>query len=249
MTNDYYDSLVKDAVALYQKAAGLEATGAADVATQESLFSSSAPLNEEPGTVFPGYHSSIVRQLQERLIELGYMEGETSFYYGETTEAAVLAYQTAAGMEADGILTMDEQNVLFSDDAVAAPKEEEPAEEEPVAEEEENASADDTAEAASDEDVSAQARSSSSEDPADAAAASMVNSVSSAAEVTNGIFVQTVNAAVKGEQAGQADDIGNGVIAFAVVLVGATLTTTIFVVRKKKISVKELATALIRRFH
>ena len=143
---------------------------------------------------------------------------------------------------------MDEQNVLFSDDAVAAPKEEEPAEEEPVAEEE-NASADDTAEAASDEDVSAQARSSSSEDPADAAAASMVNSVSSAAEVTNGIFVQTVNAAVKGEQAGQADDIGNGVIAFAVVLVGATLTTTIFVVRKKKISVKELATALIRRFH
>ena len=250
MTNDYYDSLVKDAVALYQKAAGLEATGAADVATQESLFSSSAPLNEEPGTVFPSYHSSIVRQLQERLIELGYMEGETSFYYGETTEAAVLAYQTAAGMEADGILTMDEQNVLFSDDAVAAPKEEEPAEEEPVAEEEEeNASADDTAEAASDEDVSAQARSSSSEDPADAAAASMVNSVSSAAEVTNGIFVQTVNAAVKGEQAGQADDIGNGVIAFAVVLVGATLTTTIFVVRKKKISVKELATALIRRFH
>ena len=73
MINDYYDQMVKDAVSLYQKAAGLEVTGIADVATQESLFSSSAPLNEEPGTVYPGYHSSIIRQLQERLIELGYM--------------------------------------------------------------------------------------------------------------------------------------------------------------------------------
>ena len=119
--NDYYDSLVNDAVALYQEAAGLEVTGSADVATQESLFSSDAPLNEEPGTVFPGYHSSIVRQLQERLIALGYMEGETSFFYGDATKAAVMAYQEAAGLEADGILTMDEQNVLYSDDAVLLP--------------------------------------------------------------------------------------------------------------------------------
>ena len=255
MANDYYDSLVMDAVSLYQKAAGLEVTGAADVATQESLFSSSAPLNEEPGTVFPGYHSSIIRQLQERLIELGYMEGETSFFYGETTEAAVLAYQTASGLEADGILTMDEQNVLFSDDAVPAPQPEEPVEEEPAepaggADETEGSAepADDGAEAdGNGEETPAAA--SYTEDPADAAAASMVNSVSSAAEVTNGLFVQTVNAAVKGEQAGQADDIGNGVIAFAVVLVGATLTTTIFIVRKKKIAVRDLAAALLRRFH
>lgn len=250
MTNDYYDSLVKDAVYLYQKAAGLEATGTADVATQESLFSSSAPLNEEPGTVYPGYHSSIVRQLQERLIELGYMEGETSFYYGETTEAAVLAYQTAAGLEADGVLTMDEQNVLFSDDAVAAPKAEEP-EEEPAepAEEDEAADAETAETPAEDEDASAEPRAAAySENDADQAAASVVDSVSSAAEVTNGFFVQTVNAAVKGEQAGQTDDVGNGVIAFFIVVLGAGLTATIFVVKKKKVSVRELAAAVVRRF-
>ena len=253
MTNDYYDSLVKDAVYLYQKAAGLEATGTADVATQESLFSSSAPLNEEPGTVYPGYHSSIVRQLQERLIELGYMEGETSFYYGETTEAAVLAYQTAAGLEADGILTMDEQNVLFSDDAVAAPKAEEPEEDAEAADEDTAAEADETAETAEaageDGNAAAEPRVAAySEDAADQAAASVVDSVSSAAEVTNGFFVQTVNAAVKGEQTAQADDAGNGVIAFFIVVMGAGLTAIIFVVKKKKISVHELANAVIRRF-
>lgn len=249
MINDYYDQMVKDAVSLYQKAAGLEVTGIADVATQESLFSSSAPLNEEPGTVYPGYHSSIIRQLQERLIELGYMEGETSFYYGDTTKEAVLAYQTAAGMEADGILTMDEQNIIFSDDAIPAPKAEEPEE---TTEEDAQASQDENtalaAAAKTDGEETGAALSASSEDPAEEAAAKMVGSVSSAAEVTNGIFVQTVHAATKDAQVTQTDDIGNGVIAFAVVLFGALLTTTLFIVRKRRITVRDLAVSLIRRF-
>ena len=66
--------------------------------------------------------------------------------------------------------------------------------------------------------------------------------------MTNGFFVQTVNAAVKGEQTAQADDAGNGVIAFFIVVMGAGLTAIIFVVKKKKISVHELANAVIRRF-
>ena len=252
MINDYYDQMVKDAVSLYQKAAGLEVTGIADVATQESLFSSSAPLNEEPGTVYPGYHSSIIRQLQERLIELGYMEGETSFFYGDTTKEAVLAYQTAAGMEPDGILTMDEQNVIFSDDAIPAPKAEEPEETEEPAEEDAAASDEEgkaaVAAAAADDGENTAARSASSDDPAEEAAAKVVGSVSSAAEVTNGIFVQTVNAATKDQQTAQTDDIGNGVIAFAVVLSGALLTTTLFIVRKRRITIRDFAVALIRKF-
>lgn len=247
--NDYYDSLVNDAVALYQKAAGLEVTGSADVATQESLFSSDAPLNEEPGTVFPGYHSSIVRQLQERLIELGYMEGETSFFYGDATKAAVMAYEEAAGLEADGILTMDEQNVLYSDDAIPAPVEEpeEPAEE--PAEDAETDGAEPAAASADAEDsdsavAGAQSQlSRSAEDPAAAAAASVVESVSSAAEVTKDMFITTVDAAAKDGSGSQADDAGNGVIAFAIVVFGTVLTACIFVVRKKQLTVKELAAA------
>ena len=180
------------------------------------------------------------------------MEGETSFFYGDTTKEAVLAYQTAAGMEPDGILTMDEQNVIFSDDAIPAPKAEEPEETEEPAEEDAAASDEEgkaaVAAAAADDGENIAARSASSDDPAEEAAAKVVGSVSSAAEVTNGIFVQTVNAATKDQQAAQTDDIGNGVIAFAVVLFGALLTTTLFIVRKRRITIRDFAVALIRKF-
>lgn len=245
--NDYYDQMVKDAVYNYQKAAGLEATGIADVETQKSLFSSSAPLNEEPGTIYPGYHSSIVRQLQERLIELGYMEGETSFFYGEATKAAVLAYQKAAGMEENGILTMEQQNQIYSDDAIPAPAKEEPAEEE------ESQPAAAAAVETEEDGAAAKARTAVETESAPAEAdpemvSSLVESVSSTAEMANELFVQNVAAATKNPADASSTANGSGVAAFSVVILCAMLTTTIFVARKSKRTVKELAVLLVERF-
>jgi peptidoglycan hydrolase-like protein with peptidoglycan-binding domain len=45
-----------------------------------------------------------VSALQRRLSELGYYDGPISGYYGEMTEAAVLAFQQAQGLTADGVV-------------------------------------------------------------------------------------------------------------------------------------------------
>ena len=102
--NDYYDYALYDAITLYQKEAGLEVTGEATVETQKSLFGSNAPENPSKGTIYPNMHSSLVYQMQKRLMELGYMSGEASLFYGEATKEAVLKYQEAAGLEENGIM-------------------------------------------------------------------------------------------------------------------------------------------------
>ena len=128
MVNDYYDAFIQDAVLAYQKANGLEATGTADVKTQKSLFKSDAKKNPDKGTLYPGLHTGLVRLMQERLVSLGYLSSdvELSSYYGDATKAAVLAYQKESGLKEDGIMDAEALEVLYSDEAVAAPIKEEP---------------------------------------------------------------------------------------------------------------------------
>ncbi len=130
MVNNYYDAFIRDAVAAYQKAAGLEETGTADVETQKSLFKDGAKENPDKGRLYPGLHTGLVRMMQERLVSLGYLspEVELSSYYGDATKAAVLAYQKESGLKEDGIMDAEALEVLYSDKAVAAPVKEEPAE-------------------------------------------------------------------------------------------------------------------------
>lgn len=116
--NDYYDYCVADAVSSYQDAAGLKVTGTADSATLTSLYSAAAPKNAKAGTLTPGIHSSIVTKMQTRLIELGYMTGETSSFYGDVTKQAVLDYQKAAGAAQTGVMDAAALKQLYSDSAV-----------------------------------------------------------------------------------------------------------------------------------
>lgn len=52
----------------------------------------------------PGWRGAAVRELQERLAELGYWLGEPDGTYGEPTRQAVLAFQKAEGLDArDGL--------------------------------------------------------------------------------------------------------------------------------------------------
>jgi peptidoglycan hydrolase-like protein with peptidoglycan-binding domain len=118
--NTYYDRCVEDAVKAYQAAAKIKVTGKADAATQKSLFSSSAPKNPNKGTLTPGMHSSLVKNMQARLIQLGYMSGTLSVCYNDSTKQAVLSYQKAAGLEPNGVMSAQDLDKLYSDSAVKA---------------------------------------------------------------------------------------------------------------------------------
>lgn len=120
LVNTYYDQMVADAVKTYQAAAKLPVTGKADAATQKSLFASSAPENPDAGTLKPGIHSSLVKNMQARLIALGYMSGKTTVTYDDATKDAVAAYQQAAGLEPNGIMTQEALDQLYADNAVRA---------------------------------------------------------------------------------------------------------------------------------
>lgn len=62
--------------------------------------------------------SEKVAELQERLIELGYLrEGKTTGYFGSETEEAVKKFQQAASLTADGIAGDETLAALFSDTA------------------------------------------------------------------------------------------------------------------------------------
>ena len=85
-----------------------------------------------------------VSSIQQRLKELGFYNDDVTGYYGELTEAAYMAFQTAAGLYADGIAGPTEIELLMSEDAPVAPEtddenteeETEPADEETETEEE-----------------------------------------------------------------------------------------------------------------
>ena len=65
-------------------------------------------------------HGEEVQQMQERLIELGYLTGKADGFFGPKTEKAVLAFQAANGLKADGYageLTLDK---LYNDPNVVA---------------------------------------------------------------------------------------------------------------------------------
>ena len=65
-------------------------------------------------------HGEEVQRMQERLIQLGYMTGKADGFFGPKTEKAVLAFQAANGLKADGYageLTLDK---LYNDPGVIA---------------------------------------------------------------------------------------------------------------------------------
>jgi peptidoglycan hydrolase-like protein with peptidoglycan-binding domain len=68
-----------------------------------------------------------VYSLQQRLIELGFLTGSPDGKFGAGTETAVRAFQSANGLDATGIATVETQELLFSDlsstNATAAPSE------------------------------------------------------------------------------------------------------------------------------
>ena len=64
-----------------------------------------------------GAKGEAVELLQEQLIDLGYLDGAADGSFGPATEAALQAFQLAAGLEATGIADADTMELLLDPDA------------------------------------------------------------------------------------------------------------------------------------
>lgn len=76
------------------------------------------PTKTQYPTLKNGTMDSVqVQVMQNRLINLGFLSGEPDGDFGDGTEAAVKAFQRAAGLTADGIADHNTQEAMFADDA------------------------------------------------------------------------------------------------------------------------------------
>ena len=77
-----------------------------------SCFGSAAPLSSS--TLHNGSRGESVRKLQQALIDLGYLNGKADGIFGNQTEKAVRAFQSAKKLTVDGLAGKKTQEILFS---------------------------------------------------------------------------------------------------------------------------------------
>ncbi len=110
----------REALGLFQRMHGLEATGVPDDATREKLFAEDAQAL--PGRLGRGDKGDGVEALQQRLIQFGFLNGKADGDYGKKTSAAVTRFQqhlldqgigADMGIEATGEATPMTQYLLM----------------------------------------------------------------------------------------------------------------------------------------
>ena len=88
--------------------------------TDPSLTASAAPTAETDAVLSTGSRGDEVKKLQERLRELGFLDGEADGIFGNGTKAAVKWFQRQNGLAADGIAGMATKTALYAPDAQRA---------------------------------------------------------------------------------------------------------------------------------
>ncbi len=107
----FYGSQTQLAVQDFQRAHNLTADGVAGSATQMTLYSSNAKPNASGttggtttyATLKEGMKSAAVTTMQKKLKTLGYLSANATGFYGTATKAAVIAFQRANRLNADGV--------------------------------------------------------------------------------------------------------------------------------------------------
>jgi len=81
------------------------------------------PFNVKAMNMQNTTYANAVFPIQQRLIELGWLEGEATGMFGDQSYYATGFFQMAAGLDADGIAGVETQRRLFSADAPRGSKE------------------------------------------------------------------------------------------------------------------------------
>ena len=111
------------AIRAFQRMNGLSVDGVAGYDTQSVLYSATAIMDngqmaggsvDSFTTLKKGMSGASVRQLQERLIALGYLGGKADGYYGTDTAEAVYNFQKRNGLSRDGVAGPKTLAALYS---------------------------------------------------------------------------------------------------------------------------------------
>ena len=128
----YYDQETAAAVSAFFQVYGNAPNNVATASMQGELFTvdprtySGATLaptqTQEPAdqqTLSEGNIGSTVERIQQRLIDLGYMQGTATGTFDAATTQAVMAFQRVVGASEDGVVTYGLYTPLIADDAPA----------------------------------------------------------------------------------------------------------------------------------
>lgn len=110
----YFGSITQNAVMSFQKSCSLQSNGIVDKTTWDMLFSDYTPISLQPGSA-----NDAVIPLQSRLAELGYYSFSIDGHYGPKTQEAVIYFQKASGITANGVADALTQEMLFSSNAIS----------------------------------------------------------------------------------------------------------------------------------
>ena len=114
----YYGNATKNAVISFQSAKGIDTDGVVGPTTWKLLFNSSASNNGGYSRILkvtsPLMYGDDVRAVQNKLNSLGYNCGTADGYYGNATKSAVISFQSAKGLTADGEVGPATWSALFN---------------------------------------------------------------------------------------------------------------------------------------
>ena len=115
----YYGNATRTAVISFQSAKGLTADGEVGPATWNALFSSSSTSTGSSYTrllkvTSPLMYGDDVKAVQNKLNSLGFNCGTADGYYGNATKNAVISFQSAKGLTADGEVGPATWSALFN---------------------------------------------------------------------------------------------------------------------------------------
>lgn len=118
----YYGSLTQDAVIRFQQDNGLSVDGIAGNNTQSALYASGSGTSSGMSpTVRYGSSGWAVTDLQNLLNKYGYYNyGSITGYFGSVTRTAVINFQKANGLMADGVVGTNTWKKLYSSNVVYA---------------------------------------------------------------------------------------------------------------------------------
>jgi peptidoglycan hydrolase-like protein with peptidoglycan-binding domain len=111
----YFGVSTEAGVRKFQAQNGLTVDGVAGGGTIAKLKESKDIKLKDPDSLCLGMSGAKVENIQERLKDLGlYTEPEVTGYFGPATEEAVIAFQQASGMKADGVVGKGTLTALFA---------------------------------------------------------------------------------------------------------------------------------------